>query len=65
MTQPVGYVVIEWNQASRRPRIADVDLCDDRADADDAADTLRAAAADLGRGETYTVHLINPSEDPE
>ena len=63
MAQEIGYVVIEWNQASRRPRIADADLTTDRTEAEQTAQALRAAATELGRGETYTVHSINPDED--
>lgn len=64
MPPPLGYVVIEWNQASRRPGIADGALWDKPGDAQTSADGYRSEAARNQRGETYTVHAVNPCEEP-
>jgi hypothetical protein len=54
----LGYVVIEWNQASHQPRVVDFgDIYDSAAEAEDVARSYRARLIDSGskRRERYTV----------
>ena len=60
MAEPMyGYVILEWSQASARPRIADDELYDTEAEALDQAAVLREEARSIGRGERYTVHPLD------
>jgi hypothetical protein len=63
--KPLGYVVIEWNQASGQPSIAynAPDMYDDREDAEQVANRLRTDTARIGRRERYTVAEVIPLED--
>jgi hypothetical protein len=58
MATPPMWVVVEWNQASGRPKLADGELYDTWADARDVADNSRDNAKGHGRGERYTVHEV-------
>lgn len=54
----VGYVVIEYNQASRCPALEGDDLHDTEADARAWADQSRTSALARGRRETYAVARV-------
>lgn len=59
----LGYVVIEYNQASRCPALEGDELHDTEAEARAWADESRASAEARGRGETYAVarvELVDP-----
>ena len=59
MSRRLGYVVIEWNQASGVPEIADDGyLTDDRECAEHQADRLHDVARRIGRRETYAVGTV-------
>jgi hypothetical protein len=52
----LGYAVVEWNQASGRPNFpAMAELHELPSAAEDEAEYLREEAAEVGRGERYTV----------
>ena len=53
----LGYVVIEWNQASGLPEIATQDICSER-DARWWADDASLRARGHGRKERYTVAKV-------
>lgn len=58
----LGYVVIEYNQASKWPAVWS-DLLDTEDEAREDARGARAQTAEIGRGETYAiakVELIEP-----
>jgi hypothetical protein len=57
----LGYVLIEWNQASLRPSIASDELYSNRADAIEDARTCQDEATKVGRRERYSVAEV--SED--
>lgn len=62
----LGYVVIEWNQASHRPDVLDGSLTDDLGVAEEIAAGERARTAEVGRRERYdvaTVQLIEEVDD--
>ena len=65
MADPIGYVVIEWNQASGRPRLADDVLYDDADQAEEMAGQLRADTAAAGRRERFTIHPITENEEDD
>lgn len=55
----LGYVVIEYNQASRRPSVWSHDtIYDSEVEAQEFAREARAKTAETGRGETYDIALI-------
>lgn len=60
----VGYVVLEYNQASGQPDIAGVGGLFDRSIADILADDYRKEAQAAGRGETFAVARVVTVEDP-
>jgi hypothetical protein len=51
----LGYIVVEWNQASGRPEVEDGSLYSTAAEAEEAAQDARDFAAKVGRKERYTV----------
>lgn len=53
----LGYVVVEWNQASYQPDL-DGPLMDDLEWAQEVAAMQRKDTAERGRGERYTVHAV-------
>jgi len=57
MSGVVGYVVIEWNQASHRPDVLDGSFSDTREWAETVAadERARLVASRSGRQERYTV----------
>lgn len=60
----IGYVVIEWNQASHQPRVECPDLHATVADARACAGIKHADAIHVGRRERYTVAELVEVEDP-
>lgn len=65
MSDTVGYVVIEYNQASRQPSIS-VDapyLFDDSDDAAAKAHELQTETNKIGRRERYAVGTVYIEED--
>lgn len=58
------FVVVEYNQASRQPRIVDDELYDRREDAEEVAQNWRddLIASGSGRREEYAVWECNPTE---
>ena len=63
MSGRLGYVVIEWNQASGVPEIADDYLTDDREYAEHQADRMHDEARRMGRRETYAVGTVYIEEE--
>ncbi|AYN57471.1 hypothetical protein HOU47_gp65 [Arthrobacter phage Constance] len=61
----IGYVVIEFNQASGRPSIAfqAPDLYDDVEDAEVHAVSLTRRTQEVGRRERYAVATVEIEED--
>lgn len=61
----LGYVVLEWNQASHQPRVVDEDIYDSRAEALDRAGwfSVRLDASGSGRRERYTVAELVELDD--
>lgn len=60
----LGYVVIEYNQASGRPRLVD-ELYDSEADAEEAMDAERAQTASVCRRERFAIAAVELIGDPE
>jgi len=60
MTGPLGWVVVEWNQASHQPDLPGAaGLHWTREDAEFEATVLRESAAERGRRERYTVAEVH------
>lgn len=61
------FVVVEFNQASRQPRIVTEDPIDDRGEAEETAQIWRddLIASGSGRREEYAVWECNPMEDED
>lgn len=59
------YVVIEWNQAGGRPKLASDELYDDLQETSDEATRLTEEIAKVGRRERYTVHEVSWDEQDE
>jgi hypothetical protein len=61
----IGYVVIEFNQASHQPDIAwqAPGLFDEEGDAARKADDLTELAREIGRRERYAVATVEIEED--
>lgn len=61
----LGYVVLEWNQASHQPRVVDEDVYASSDEAVDRADWYyaRLAASGSGRRERYTVAELVELDD--
>jgi hypothetical protein len=56
MNKPLGYVVIEWNQASGQPDLLTFgNLYASQEDADEVAKASEAVTSAAGRKERYTV----------
>ena len=62
MSDKVGYVVIEFNQASGQPTV-DGYFSDDRDDIEDAIEERRQMAFLVGRKERYAVGAVYIEED--
>jgi hypothetical protein len=62
----LGWVVVEWNQASHQPSI-DHGMClsDDLQWAHELARMQQESARSRGRGERYTVHAVMAEEIEE
>lgn len=58
----IGFVVIEWNQASGRPAVMDNSFTDYFEDADTLKDHYEAILP-LARRETYTIAVVSQLED--
>lgn len=56
----LGYVVVEYNQASARPELTDGDVHNDRKDARARRDELADETARVGRGERFVVAVLVP-----
>lgn len=54
----LGYVVVEWNQASYQPDLDHGVLHDDLEWAQEVAAQQQKDARSRGRGERYTVHAV-------
>lgn len=63
----VGYVVVEWNQASHQPTIYGEDIYYSSEEAEREAQYRRdaLAASSSGRRERYTVAEVTVLDDPE
>lgn len=61
----LGYVVLEWNQASAAPRVLGDVVWHEIADAVDVRDQARAETARVGRGEHHTIAVLVEPEDSE
>ena len=63
--EPVGYVVVCWNQASGQPEVIYSFVgVGELANAELIAETERARTAKRGRRERYAVAEVIPIEDP-
>ena len=62
MSRDIGYVVIEFNQASGQP-ITRGDIYPDLEDAEDVMDQCRAETAAIGRRERYAVATLTIEDD--
>lgn len=51
----LGFVVLEWNQASRQPSVCDTDIYATETEASDRAEWFRTQLAVSGRRERYSV----------
>lgn len=58
-----SFVIVEWNQASGRPRLVNDEVYDLLVDALTDVDGYRAETAKIGRRERYTVAEILIDED--
>jgi hypothetical protein len=58
MEETLGFVLVEYNQASGRPSLWSDELYDDRNEASEAADSARAHTAKVGRRERYAVATV-------
>jgi hypothetical protein len=61
----LGWVVVEWNQASHQPDLGFATLHDDPEWAIESARQQWASARSHGRGERYTVHAVMAEEIEE
>lgn len=64
----LGYVVVEWNQASHQPDLGHASTLYTEWDKDyahEVARDLQADARSRGRGERYTVHAVMAEEIEE
>lgn len=68
MSDVLGYVVVEWNQASGQPDLDHASTLfgeSEREFACEVAHELQADARSRGRGELYTVHAVMAEEIEE
>lgn len=63
-SEPVGYLVVEFNQASGLPDVFQVGLWDTEDDAAKEAEGCRSDAAARGRRERYAVAQVVLVGDP-
>ena len=61
---PVGFVVVEWNQASGMPNVADETVYGSPEQADERAAEMRDDTALRGRRERYAVAELVVDEEP-
>jgi hypothetical protein len=54
----LGFVVVEWNQASHRPDLETAGMHNTIAEAQDEAARMRAATEATGRRERFTVAAV-------
>lgn len=59
----LGYVVIEWSQASRLPSLVEDVLYDEPGEAQDVANWHTKDARERGRRERYSVHAVEREEE--
>ena len=59
------FVVIEWNQASGEPRVADDEVYSDEAEVRERAAWCAQQTAAVGRRERFTVARIEHVEDDD
>lgn len=60
----IGFVVVEFNQASGRPELGAFPwLADDRADAQERRDLLEAENRKAGRRERFAVGIVTVDEE--
>lgn len=63
---PLGYIVIEWNQASGRPSPLQFgDLYDTWEDAEQSAAAERIRTAKVGRRERHTVAEVTDTDEAD
>jgi hypothetical protein len=55
VTEPLGYAVVVFNQASHCPSLVDGSFADTKAEAEETAEYEREQTRTVGRGETYCV----------
>lgn len=56
--EQLGFVVVEWNQASHRPSVVDYSFTEDREIAEAEAQVARERTAAVGRRERHTVAVV-------
>lgn len=59
------YVIVEFNQASHRPRLAYDDVYDERHDAVTDMDGLREENRRVGRRERYAIATLDIEDEDE
>lgn len=59
----IGYVIVEWNQASRLPSVVDYSGTDDLEEARSQLARERARTAEVGRHESYAIGTVVLDED--
>lgn len=64
MSTPIGFVVVQWNQASHNPELVDGTFSEDRLEAARFASALLMASAHYGRRERYDVAAVHLKEEP-
>ena len=62
MNEPLGYVILEWNQASGQPEVSG-DLQDSKEDAISTANFMQNLTHRSGRRERFTVGVVTELED--
>lgn len=66
MTGPLGWVVVEWNQASHQPGLTfGADLHWSREDAVNEAAGLREQTTKTGRRERYTIAEVHEEDSDD
>jgi hypothetical protein len=64
MEREIGYVVVEFNQASHQPEFsAFPDLTQDRSEADERRDLLERENRKVGRRERFAVATVTIEEE--
>lgn len=62
MEREIGYVVVEFNQASHQPLVRE-DVYRDREDAEDLVEQARQETWRIGRRERYAVGTVTIEEE--